>query len=124
MTRPTLHSGVRQTATRRSKLLECAPGDSQYWLAPPTLSVRRKNPAPGGILDLETRRAVTANPPRCWADGSSGLSIDRPVECQALGTERLGLCARHAEEILGGPDASFLPVGSLAQGAGSLAEAS
>lgn len=86
--------------------------------------MRRKNPIPGGILDFETRHAVTANPPRCWADGSSGLSIDRPVECQALGTERLGLCARHAEEILGGLDGSFLSVGSLAQAADSLAQAS
>lgn len=67
---------------------------------------------------------MTVNPPRCWADGSSGLSIDRPVECQALGTERLGLCARHAEEILGGLEAACLPVGSLAQGGDPLAQAS
>lgn len=39
--------------------------------------------------------------PRCWADGASMTNLDRPIECQALGTDCLGLCPRHAAEILG-----------------------
>lgn len=41
--------------------------------------------------------------PRCWADGVSSLVVDHPIECQALGTEHLGLCPRHAAEIIGPP---------------------
>lgn len=39
-------------------------------------------------------------PPRCWADTTSVLVNGHAIECQALGTERLGLCPRHAEEML------------------------
>lgn len=43
------------------------------------------------------------NPVRCWADSNSILTNPRAlsVECQAVGDGPLGLCERHATEILG-----------------------
>lgn len=38
--------------------------------------------------------------PRCWADYPSRLISNHPLECQDLGTDRLGLCPQHAAEIL------------------------
>lgn len=41
--------------------------------------------------------------PRCWADGSfrdsDGLKVG--IECSAIADAVLGLCKRHAREILG-----------------------
>lgn len=48
-----------------------------------------------------TRGAAPGGPPaRCWADVPSSLVTNHAMECQALGTEPLGLCKVHANEIL------------------------
>lgn len=47
------------------------------------------------------RRAADKAIPRCWADASTVITEKVAVECQALGTGRLGLCPRHQRELLG-----------------------
>lgn len=39
--------------------------------------------------------------PRCWADGSTWKAGIKPSECMAIGDAALGLCKKHALEILG-----------------------
>lgn len=38
---------------------------------------------------------------RCWADNSPWKAGVKPSECMAIGDAALGLCKRHALEILG-----------------------
>lgn len=48
---------------------------------------------------------VAPAPRRCWADGSfrktETAGVEVGIECSALGEAALGLCKRHALEILG-----------------------